>query len=243
MALTYGADYSKFGQTPDVSKAKASDNKYYKTEQTQTPTYSMEPVTTTSSTRREPSYSRTTGYSSSTAIPTMPRPTMGALPEYQKPEYDEERVGELREISMSVPMSRLQRALNRTLMETRYAGNKAVRGQMTRQALSGYGEGISNIGLAAQKEAMSQYGPEYSAEQDKARMTYAASLDKYKTEFESNMNEYLATMKRTQSTSGTQSQTGGGTTSTGTSMQRVPTGTTTKTKYAMNPAYSRAGSV
>ena len=193
------------------------------------PTYYQIGQTTTST----PSYTArsTPTYQSSTesAIPTMPRPQMGALPQYDMPEYDQERVKELREISMSVPMSRLQRALNRTMMETRYAGNKAVRASMTRESLAGYGEGISNIGLAAQKEAISQYAPEYGAEREKAVATYAANLDRYKTQFASDMNEYLATMKRTQST-------------TGSSTQYVPGGTTqtTKSTYAMNPTMAKA---
>jgi len=215
------------------SNIDASDPKYYPTEQTQT----IAPSTSTSTSSREPTYGTNYNYSTSTAIPTMPRPQMGPMPQYDMPEYDQERVKELREISMSVPMSRLQRALNRTMMETRYAGNKAVRASMTRESLAGYGEGVSNIGLAAQKEAISQYAPEYGAEREKAVATYAANLDRYKTQFASDMNEYLATMKRTQSTSGSSTTSGGGTTTS----QSTSGGTSTvRQTYSLNPTYATA---
>jgi len=230
---TYDQGYDMSNYKVDPPGGDASNSKFYPTDQTTT----IAPNTSTSIAIREPTYGTSSSYSTSTAIPTMPRPQMGPMPQYDMPEYDQERVKELREISMSVPMSRLQRALNRTMMETRYAGNKAVRASMTRESLAGYGEGVSNIGLAAQKEAISQYAPEYGAEREKAVATYAANLDRYKTQFASDMNEYLATMKRTESTSGRSTTSGGGTT---TSQSTAGGESTVKQKYSLNPTYAAA---
>lgn len=188
------------------------------------PKYYPTSETTTSKSNYTQRTTPSTSYQTTTATPTMKKPVLGELPAYDMPEYDEDRVMSLRELSMSVPMSRLQRALNRTLIESRYMGNSAVRNEAYRKALAGYGEGLGAIGSEARREAITQYEPEYAAQREKAGAEYQAGLGKYMAQFNADLNEYLNTMKRTSSTSSS-------------STQYVPTGTTqTSTRnYSLSP--------
>jgi len=122
------------------------------------------------------------------------------MPEYGIPERDEGRISELKEKAMGVPMSRLRRALNRALVESRYSTNPIVRAQARKQALAGYGEGIGSILAGAGREARAEYAPEYQAQVAKTAAEYGASIQKKQTEFAADWQDYFSTGKKSQST-------------------------------------------
>jgi len=144
-----------------------------------------------------PSYSTT----STSFTPSRERPEYGDIPAYGMPERDEERISELREKAMGVPMSRLRRALNRALVESRYSTNPIVRAQARKQALAGYGQGIGEIGTAAGREARAEYAPEYQAQIAKTAAEYGAKLNKQKTEYMADLEDYYKTGTQKQTTS------------------------------------------
>ena len=129
--------------------------------------------------------SPTTSYSSDQSVPSMNRPS---LPGYDIPERDEGRVSELREKAMGVPMSRLRKALNRALVESRYSTNPIVRAKSRREALSGYGEGVSSIGESAGRQARAECGPEYQAQINKAAQEYQTK----QVEYSKDLQEYYS---------------------------------------------------
>lgn len=108
-----------------------------------------------------------------TWMPRGPRPT------YEAPEYGRERVSELQQMAMAPQMSRLRRALSKTLMESRYADSPMVRMEARRRALRGYGEAIPEVSLGARREAMAEYAPEYAAAVAKARLEYRTAEQEY----------------------------------------------------------------
>ena len=137
------------------------------------------------------------GASESYLTPTMPKPTIGDMPAYNMPEMDRGRISELAELEMGAPMGRLRRGLNRSLIESRYSDNPNVRAASRKEALSGYGTGISDIRTGAHRTALSEYMPEFQAATQKAGAEYAGGINRMNLQFQSDMNEYLKTMKQT----------------------------------------------
>jgi len=128
--------------------------------------------------------------------PTMPMPTMGALPTYNAPEMDRARISELAELSMGAPMGRLKQGLNRAMIEARYSNNPNIRNLARKSALSGYGSGVADIRAGAQREGMAGYMPEFQAAQSKAGAEYAAGVGQVNTKYQADMNAYLQSLAR-----------------------------------------------
>jgi len=135
-----------------------------------------------------------------TAMPTMDRPTMSAIPAYQKAEIDQGRISELQELAMGVPMGQSRRALNRAMIEARYSDNPNVRAMARKKALSGYGEAIGQIRRGAMGEAMGRYQPEYAAEVEAKRAQYQAGVMRTQAQFSADMQEFMGTFKTIQTT-------------------------------------------
>jgi hypothetical protein len=128
----------------------------------------------------------------------MDFPTQGELPEYMLPEFDRSRVSELTELEMGAPLGRLRQGLNRALIEARYSDNPNVRALARKKALSGYGEGLSDIRTGAHRRALSQYAPEYQAKIGKAGAEYQAGVGRVQQKYQADLNRYLQSMIRTQ---------------------------------------------
>lgn len=167
--------------------------------------------TTPSRTSSYPTTTRTSAYTPSRSYQTSTRqaapipygsqsfwqpgkgamPTMGALPEYTMPKMDRARIGELTELSMGAPMGRLKEGLNRALLEARYSTNPMVRAMARRQALSGYGGGITDVRTGAHREAMGEYMPEYQSQLAKSQAEYQTKTQRIRDQFQSDMQDYI----------------------------------------------------
>jgi len=142
----------------------------------------------------EDSYTPTTTTTSMT--PTMEMPTMGGMPTYTAPEVSEQRLGELTRKAMGAPMGKQRMALSEALRKSGYSDNPNVRALEKEKALSGYGQGISDIRAGASREAMQEYQPEYQAAVTKAGLEYQTAAESTRSKFLADMQKYMTTMKQ-----------------------------------------------
>ena len=128
--------------------------------------------------------------------PTMARPEMGDLPEYNLPEIDEGRISSLTERGMGTALGRLDRGFNRGLVEARYSTNANVRDMSRRNLMQGRGEGIANIRTGAQNNAMAQYMPEFQAKVNKSGAEYQAGVNRVNNQFQADTNNYISSQAK-----------------------------------------------
>ena len=128
--------------------------------------------------------------------PTMEMPTMGGMPTYTAPEVSEQRLGELTRKAMGAPMGRQRMALSEALRKSGYSDNPNVRALQKEKALSGYGQGISDIRAGASREAMQQYQPEFQAQVTKSGLEYQAAAERTRASFLADMQRYMTTMQK-----------------------------------------------
>jgi len=131
-------------------------------------------------------------------VPTMDKPTMGDYGKFEVPTMDQARLRELTRKSMGTQMSRQRMGLRDALRKAGYSDSPTMRGMLTEKALSGYGKGISDIRVGAQREAMAGYMPEYQAKVAGAQAEFGADVATQRTEFLADMQEYMGTMKQTE---------------------------------------------
>lgn len=129
--------------------------------------------------------------------PDVPMPTMGELPDYESPEFDEDRVSELTELGMGSQLGRLRRGLGMGMQEARYSDNPMVRAESRRRVLEGYGTGLADARTGAHKSAMSEYAPEYQASLSKAQAEYQAKLNKINVEYQTGLQKYFSSGSQT----------------------------------------------
>ena len=107
------------------------------------------------------------------------------------PEYDQDRVSQLANERMAVPLGRLRKGLSSALLESRYSTNPNVRANARRQALAGYGEGLSSIRAGATREAQSIYQPEYAAQVTRSGAEFSQANQRANIQFQADMNDYI----------------------------------------------------
>ena len=118
-------------------------------------------------------------------------PTLGPAASYMMPEYDQDRVSQLANERMAVPLGRLRKGLSSALLESRYSTNPNVRANARRQALAGYGEGLSSIRAGATREAQSIYQPEYAAQVTRSSAEFSQANQRANIQFQADMNDYI----------------------------------------------------
>lgn len=131
------------------------------------------------------------------------------LPEYTAPEYDEEEVSNLTQKRAATGLRALRQALASSTAQA--SSGDAVKRMTLRDALQGYGTGLSSVMDTASKSATSEYGQKYGYalsnakkayeaaaaaaseynkyENEKAQRRHETDLTKYKTEAESEMQK------------------------------------------------------
>ena len=135
-------------------------------------------------------------------------PQLGDVPEYILPQYDNARVNSLASKAMAGPLGRLRRGLDSALVEARYSDNPNVRANATREALAGYGEGLSDIRSGATREAQSLYAPEYQAQINRTGSMFQAENQKMFAQFRSDMEDYIQRGQRITAPAGSSALTG-----------------------------------
>lgn len=134
-----------------------------------------------------------------TAMPTLNLPTYEAPAPFVAPERDENRLRSLRQKAAGSGVRKLRNMTRAAISGTR--GMPAqVRRMTLREALAGYGEGISDVMSGASKEAQSEYNTEYAQKYNEAAMNYqgqvSAAQTNYSTQVSAKQAQYRAELQR-----------------------------------------------
>jgi hypothetical protein len=132
-------------------------------------------------------------------LPTYKAPDYREMPSYTAPKYDEAEVDKLTQKRASGGI----RALRQSLARAGASGynNADVKRMTLRDALQGYGTGLSSVIGEASEAATSEYGKKYGYALTNAQAKYTARLNKAseynkyaqdtaKTEYEGSLKEY-----------------------------------------------------
>lgn len=112
-------------------------------------------------------------------------------PSLNIPEWDNEKLKRLRQSKANSGVSSLRNAMNRAIIMARSAQTGYAARQSLRDALAGYGTGISKIMHEADTEANTEYGREYTAGASKALNEYNAKYQVANTMYQAAMQDYL----------------------------------------------------
>ena len=113
-------------------------------------------------------------------------PTLDIKP-FSAPTRNLRRVSSLTQQNAAPGLRKLERQTSAALASTQ--GLPIAARRMTlRDALSGYGEGVSNIMGSARKAAQSQYEHEYGTEYDTARVNWLAQMEKEKAQYNAELD-------------------------------------------------------
>lgn len=117
-------------------------------------------------------------------------PTMDELPEYEAPEWDEERIRALTQTQAAPGLRNLRQQMARayTLPST----NPNIKAMNLREALAGYGSGLESIMSGARRGAGEEYAREYETEATEGRLNYEAQLKKLFAEYQASYADYMA---------------------------------------------------
>lgn len=132
-------------------------------------------------------------------LPTYKAPDYREMPSYKAPKYDEAEVDKLTQKRASGGI----RALRQSLARAGASGynNADVKRMTLRDALQGYGTGLSSVIGEASEAATSEYGKKYGYALTNAQAEYTARLNKAseynkyaqdtaKTKYQGEMTEY-----------------------------------------------------
>lgn len=100
-----------------------------------------------------------------------------SLPSFRPAEYDYTGLRKMAGGIAQPQTSRLRRQLRLAL--TGQFDNPATRAMQTRQALSGFGEGLASINLGSRQAAMSALAPEFGARTQASLIDYQTRLAEY----------------------------------------------------------------
>jgi len=103
-------------------------------------------------------------------------------PTYTAPEVDEAGVDRYSRSNLAPMLSMLRNALNKNIVTNKNVDNVNVRKELTRGAMAGYGEGLSNATASARNTGRRDYmNMEYQPKVQAAQMNYATDANKYRT--------------------------------------------------------------
>jgi len=185
---------SGWTSTKKTSTPKSNNYTISKTTSPQTTTRTTTPKTTTGSsssswtpTQAMPTYGGTVRASLPDApvLPTLQAPTLGTVDPYAAPEYDLNRVSSLTQQFAAPGVRTLRQGLREAT--SRRFDNPNVGALTMRQALQGYGTGLSAIMGGAAKTAGEEYGREYGVETDEAKINYTQAVNDRNAIFNADM--------------------------------------------------------
>jgi len=121
--------------------------------------------------------------------PKTAAPALGAMPEFQGPEWNEREVARLTQTKAAPGVRRLRSAVERAT-STPYE-NPNVKALSLREALGGYGQGLQSVMTGAESAAQSEYGRKYAQEYQGKAMAYQANVQAKMTEYQAAMQNYM----------------------------------------------------
>lgn len=131
---------------------------------------------------------------------TKPMPSFSG-PTLSIPSWDTERIKRLRQSKANPGISSLRQATNRAMILSRALENPYAARQSLREALSGYGSGLSNVMKEADVEAANEYGTEYEASVNKAKAEHAAAWNTAQMIYQAALQDYLNSFENITTTS------------------------------------------
>lgn len=150
----------------------------------------------------------TNSTSTTTRTPTKPLPIFSG-PSLNIPEWDPERIRRLRQSKSFYGTGSLRDIANRGIISARSSQTGYGARQALREALSGYGKGLSNIMKEADTEATNEYGREYTAGANKAKQEYDAKFQVANTMYQAALQEFLNSFTTTTNNQQSSSTVGG----------------------------------
>ena len=122
----------------------------------------------------------------------MTAPTMGAMPEFVLPTWDESKIESKAQKAAGPGMRELRKGMREA--QGRYYENPNVRRMTLRDAMAGYGMGLEKVLGGARKEAAAEYSAEYAPQVAKAQATYGGQMQSMMAQYQSAWSEYLKRM-------------------------------------------------
>lgn len=122
-------------------------------------------------------------------MPDTPAPVLGDLPSYNAPEWDKNEVRNIARRIAAPRISEMRRMVRLAL--TKSYRNPNLRHQALREALAGYGLGISQISAGASTQAAQEYGQQFAVQANKAGAEYQAAVNAHLTAYRSAWDNYL----------------------------------------------------
>ena len=100
------------------------------------------------------------------------------------------RIGFLTQEAAAPGVRKLRTGLQRLIQASGREENPNVRGLLNRQAMQGFGEGLSSVYGGARREGMGLYAPEYAATTEAEGMNWKQAREKELLDYESLMSRY-----------------------------------------------------
>jgi len=116
-------------------------------------------------------------------------PVMGAAPELNLPEYDEDKVSSLTQ-KRAAPAIRKLRETTQRATSANY-DNPNVKKMTVREALAGYGTGLEGVVAGAGRAASIEYGDQYAASVNAEMAKYRSAVNRQSREFEVQSRDWL----------------------------------------------------
>ncbi|MFA5377344.1 MAG: hypothetical protein WC455_16455 [Dehalococcoidia bacterium] len=148
----------------------------------------------TSSSGTTPSTSSGYTLKTANAVSKASLPTL-SLPTYTAPEYDESRISALTQKAAASGLRKLRGQTQAAIVSSQ-SQTATARKMTLREALAGYGEGVSSVMGAASKTAQSQYGQEYASDYNESLMNYQTSVAQAQAEYQTELNRIYYNAKQ-----------------------------------------------
>ncbi len=125
-------------------------------------------------------------------MPTLARAEMGDISDFAAPEWDEGAVSSLAQKKAAPGIRGLRSAYQMGAKQARGAAKRDT----LRNLLAGYGTGLESIMSGAQREAVGEYGEQYSIEYNEAAVNWESGVREIYAQFDAdkfaNLNEFNA---------------------------------------------------
>jgi len=133
------------------------------------------------------------GYTERGGTTVMATPTMGPMPEFKLPTWDESKIESKAQRAAGPGLRELRKGMREA--QGRYYENPNVRRMTLRDAMAGYGMGLEKVLGGARKEATAEYAAEYAPQMAKATAEYGGQMNTMMAQYQNAWREYLGRMQ------------------------------------------------
>lgn len=127
---------------------------------------------------------------SGNTVPSYVAPEDYVAPEYNAPEYSQEKIDTLTQRRASSGLRSLRAAMQK--VQGGYYTNPNVKRMTLRDALAGYGQGVADVMGTASEKATKEYGQEYARELDTAKTKFGVDLTESQVNYQNKLTKAQA---------------------------------------------------